>query len=69
MKRVKDANACMAILQAMLRGNDTRPEQKQDIEAAIKSLKVLKRLSQPTKAQMFREIREIVNRIFKALLK
>jgi hypothetical protein len=69
MKRVKDANACMAILHAMLRGNDTRPEQKQDIEAAIKSLKILKRLSQPTKAQMFREIREIVDRILKALLK
>jgi hypothetical protein len=69
MKQVKDLNASMAVLQAMLRRNDTQPEQKQDIEAAIKSLKILKRLSQPTRAQMFRQIREIIDRILRALLK
>lgn len=59
----------MAVLQGMLRRDDTQPEQKQDIEAAIKSLKVLKRLSHPTRDQVFREIREIIDRILRALLK
>jgi len=53
----------------MLGRNDTQPEQKQNIEAAIKSLKILKRLSHPTRVQMFREIREIIEGILKALLK
>jgi len=69
MKRIKDLNACIAILRAMLGRNDTQPEQKQNIEAAIKSLKILKRLSHPTRVQMFREIREIIEGILKALLK
>jgi hypothetical protein len=69
MKQVKDLNASMAVLQGMLRRDDTQPEQKQDIEAAIKSLKVLKRLSHPTRDQVFREIREIIDRILRALLK
>lgn len=69
MKQIKDLNACIAILQAMLGRSDTQPEQKQNIESAIRSLRVLKRLGQLTRAQMFREIREIIERIVKALLK
>ena len=69
MKHVKDLNASMAVLQAMLRGNDTQPRQRQDIEAAIKSLKVLKRLSHPTRPQVFRHVREIIDSILRALLK
>jgi hypothetical protein len=69
MKKVKDLNASIAVLQAMLRRDDTQSEQKQEIEAAIKSLKVLRRLGQPTRAQMFRQIREIIDRILRALLR
>lgn len=68
MKRVRDANACMAVLQAVLRGNDIQPEQKQNIETAIKRLKILKKLNRPTRAQIFREVREIIDRILQAIL-
>ncbi len=69
MKKIKDLNASIALLQAMLGRNDTQPEQKQNIEAAIKRLKILKKISPAKRPQMFREIREIIERIVKALLK
>ena len=69
MKKSKDLNASIAVLRAMLGRNDTKPEQKQNIEAAIKRLKILRKLSPENRPQMFGEIREIIERIVKALLK
>jgi len=67
--KYKDMNACIAVLQAIHRRDDTEPEQKRNIEVAIERLRVLRRLDHPSRAEVFRHIREITERIIRAFLK
>lgn len=67
--KYRDLNACIAVLQAIQRRDDTEPEQRKNIEVAIERLRVLRRLDHPSRAEVFRHIREITERIIKAFLK
>lgn len=69
MRKFSDLTACLAVLQAWQGRNDMEPEQKKNIEKAIKLLKGLRRLSDPTRAEVFRHVREITDAILKASLK
>lgn len=69
MKHFKDLRACLALLKAEHAGDDTGPEQKKHIEVAMKLLMVLRRVEHPTRAQVFRYVREITEEIVSAFIK
>ena len=69
MKKFSDLTACLAVLQAWHSRNDMEPEQTKNIEKAIRLLKQLRRLQDPTRTEMFRYVREITDAIIKASLK
>lgn len=69
MRKIKDLDACVAVLQAKQRRNDIEPQQKKDIEGAINAIKALRRLDHPSRPQMAHCVREIVDRIVKAFFK
>ena len=66
MKKFSDLTACLAVLQAWQSRNDTEPEQKKNIEKAMGLLRRLRRLQDPTRAEMFGYVREITDAILKA---
>jgi hypothetical protein len=69
MKRIKDFNACLSSLRERRDRNGIRPEQLQNLEAAIDLLKKLRRLKNPTQPEMFKLVRQITDSLLKAFLK
>jgi hypothetical protein len=69
MKQFKELNACIADLQAVRVGSDIRPEQKKNVEAAIEQLRRLRRKPHAKTDEVYRCVREIVDRLIEAFLK
>ena len=69
VKQFKELNACIADLGAVLAGNDVRPEQRKDVEAAIEQLKNLRRTPDVRRDKIHRCVREVVERLIRAFLK
>jgi len=67
VKQFKDLNACIAVFQALLAGNDIRPEQKKDVEAALAELRRLRRKQDA--AIVYRSVRHIAERLVSAFFK
>jgi hypothetical protein len=66
-KYCKDLNASIAHLRAMLKGNATEPQQREAVERAIDRLKQLRRNPQPTKAEVYRCVREVAEALLRTL--
>jgi DNA repair ATPase RecN len=66
MRKVKDVNACIAQLRALQSKNDTEPEQTKYIDEAIEELRKLRRKSNPSKAEVFRFVRQVTDNLLRA---
>jgi len=65
----KELKVSIAQLSAMLTGNDIEPEQKEHVESAIKSLKLLRRVTHPRPHVVARCVKEVVEELLRAFLK
>jgi hypothetical protein len=69
VKQFKELNACTAALKALLAGNDIRPEQRRDVEAAIEELRRLRRKRDASQSEVYGCVRRITERLIKAFFK
>lgn len=60
---------CLAQFTALQARNDLEPEQRQAIEAALSRIKQHARKQNPSRAETFRCIREVSEKLFKAFLR
>jgi hypothetical protein len=68
MKKVKDIEAVIAQLRALAARSDIEPRQKQLLEQVIERLKRFRRNSNPNKADAFRCVRDVAERLLEAFL-
>jgi hypothetical protein len=69
MKHFKDLDACVAALQAIQARDDIGPEQKKDVEMAIKEAKHLRRRHGAGDEVTYRCVRRITDCLINAFLK
>jgi hypothetical protein len=69
VQQFKELNACIADLKALLAGNDVRPEQRKDVEAAIEELRRLRRKRNASQPDFYGCVRRITERLIKAFFK
>jgi len=68
MKKVRDLQAVFAQLRALAARSDIEPRQKQLVEQAIETLKRFRRIKNPDKAEIFRCVREVAEKLLEAFL-
>ena len=68
MKKVRDLEAVLAQLRALAARSDIEPRQKQLVEQAIETLKWFRRIKTPDKAEIFRCVREVAEKLLDAFL-
>jgi len=68
MKKVHDLEAVFAQLRAQAARSDIEPRQKQLVELAIETLKRFRRIKNPDKAEIFRCVREVAEKLLEAFL-
>jgi len=68
MKKVRDLEAVLAQLRALAARSDIEPRQKQLVEQAIETLKWFRRIKAPDKAEIFRCVREVAEKLLDAFL-
>ena len=66
MQKIKELNACIAVLQAIQAGSKAEPEQKKYVERAIDELRKLRRKPHAKRAEINRSVREVVEALAKA---
>jgi hypothetical protein len=66
MQQFKELNACIASLKALLAGNDIRPEQRRDVEAAIEELKYLRRKRNADGPDVYACVRRVAENLVSA---
>lgn len=69
MKNCRELNACKAHLRALLARDDIEPEQKQAVQNADDVLAKLRRLRNPTHAQIARCVRKVVDWLVEAVVR
>jgi len=69
MQQIKELNAVLAQLRALVAGNNVEPGQKQEVEKAIETLRRFRRKPDSTRADMFRCVREVAENLLRAFLK
>ncbi len=69
MRKLRELNACISLLEAVQEGNDLGPEQHKEIKRAMEQLKQLRRLPHPTQREVFCVVREITEALLRAFLK
>jgi hypothetical protein len=69
MRKIKELTVCIAQLEAVLTGNDVRPEQRKDVQRAIERMKQLRRIPHPTQREVLRAVREITEALLSAFQK
>jgi hypothetical protein len=68
MNRVRDLEAVIAQLRALAARGDIEPRQKQLLEQAIERLKQFRRNKNPGKAEVFRCVRDVAEKLLEAFL-
>lgn len=68
MRKVKDLEAVFAQLRAEAARGGIEPRQKQLLEQAIETLKRFRRIKNPTKAEIFRCVRDVAEKLLEAFL-
>jgi hypothetical protein len=66
VKQFKELNANIAALREVQAGSSIRPEQKQDVEAAIEQLRRLRRKPDATMPEIYRCVRRITEKLVSA---
>lgn len=69
MQQFKELNACIAGLKALLAGNDIRPEQRKDVEAAIEELRYLRRKRNADGPDVYACVRRIAESLINAFFR
>jgi hypothetical protein len=69
MKQFKDINACVSQLRAIQARSDIGPEQKKNVEAAIRHLKQLTRKPDAKLIDVYHCVREVADSLISAFLK
>jgi len=69
MKQLKDVNAVIAKLQALIARDDVDSDQKKHVEGAINSLRRLRRNPHLGQAAVFACVREVAERLLDAFRK
>lgn len=69
MRKSRELNACIARLQATLAGDNVRPEQRKDIELALKRIRRLRGNPHPSQREVFDAVREIADALLRAFLR
>lgn len=65
MKRNKDVQFCIEVLNSMLNRSGLGPEQSSGLEAALVELKGLRRNANPGKQDVYRVVRRVTEVLFK----
>lgn len=68
MKKVRDLEAVFARLRALAARGDIEPRQKQLVEQVIEKLKRFRRNQDPSKAELFRCVRDVAEKLLDAFL-
>jgi hypothetical protein len=68
MRKIKDLEAVFAQLRAKAARGDIEPRQKQLLEQAIETLKRFRRIKNPTKAEIFRCVRDVAEKLLETFL-
>ena len=66
MRKLKDLNVSIALLQGMLASTDVEPQQKDAVRKSMAQLKRLSRKRDLTREEVFRCIREVSERLWTA---
>ncbi len=69
MRKSKDLNACIAILEAVQSGNDVTPEQKQAIEDVIGEVRKIRRKPNPKRYEIDQSVRKIAETLIEAFMR
>jgi hypothetical protein len=69
MKRNKDVQFCIEVLNSMLNRGGFGPEQKSGLEAALGELKQLRRNANPRKQDVYRAVRKVAEVLLKNFTK
>ena len=69
MRKSKDLNACIAILEAVQSGNDVTPEQKQAIEEVIGEVRKIRRKQNPKRNEIHESVRKIAEKLIRAFMR
>jgi len=69
MKQLKDVNAVIAKLQALIARDDVDSNQKRHVEGALNSLRRLRRNPHADQAVVFACVREVAERLLEAFQK
>jgi hypothetical protein len=69
MRKSKDLNACIAILEAVQSGNDVTPEQKQAIEEVIGEVRKIRRKQNPKRNEIHESVRNIAEKLIRAFMR
>ena len=68
MRKVRDLEAVFVQLRALAGRGDIGPRQKQLLEQVIETLKRLRRNKNPHKAEIFRCVRDVAEKLLEAFL-
>jgi len=68
MKKVRDLQAVFAQLRALAARGDIEPRRKQLLEQAIETLKRFRRNKNPNRAEIFRCVRDVAEKLLEAFL-
>lgn len=69
MRKIRELDACIAALQAVLAGSDVGSEQQKNIKRAMEHIKRIRRLPHPSQKEVFCAVREITDALLRAFLK
>src|SRR5579864_7337762 len=63
MRKTKDLNACISLLEDLQRGGSVNPEQKRSVERVVGELKRIRRKPNPSRTEQHESIRKIVEEL------
>ena len=69
MTRFKDLEACISLFRGLLAQHDLEPWQKEAVERAIESLRLLRRNARLDKSKIFRCVRDVCELLAEAFLR
>lgn len=66
MRKTRDLNACISVLEDLQRGGSVDPEQKKSVERVVDELKRIRRKPNLERAEQHESIRNIVEELLRA---
>jgi hypothetical protein len=69
MRKARDLNACISLLEDVQSGGSVNPEQKQSVERVVDELKRIRRKPNSSRTEQHESIRKIVEQLLQAFQK